>query len=61
MSVRYPTVSFVKHDVRSVLLVIMSHYWMYQATYVSMFSIPVKWYKKHTLYDYCEFQSIAIY
>ena len=43
MSVRYPIVSFVKHDVRVVLLVIMSHYRMYQATYVLMFAIPVKW------------------
>ena len=42
MSDWYPTVSFVKHDMRFVLLVIMSHYRMYQATYVLMFIIPIK-------------------
>ena len=40
--------------------IIMSLYRMYQATSVSMFTIPVKWYRYHIFYDYCECQSIAI-
>ena len=60
MSVRYPTVSFVKHDVRFVLLVIMSRNRMYQATYVLIFTIPIKLYNYHIFYDDCECQSIAI-